>query len=521
MILSALALCLAQAVPQDDAYRSDFEARLDELRVRLKMPGLAVGVVRDGELWWSRGLGFADVENEIPVTAETPFHLASLTKTFASTVLMRLVQEGALDLDTPLCEFGVELESPGVITVRHVFSHTSEGTPGESYSYSGNRFGSLDRVLEEITTVPFEQVVDELVLTPLELNQTGPQTRALQPALAQGYQLDASGTIVRGTYPTFFGMSAGLVSSISDLARFYSAVADNELLDPATQELAFTPTRSTLGHELPYGLGWFTEEYLGTRVLWHYGWWNCISSLVVIVPERELTFLALANSDHLSRSFGPAGGHGSLLGSPFALAFFREFVHADPEAPWPDVDWSAAPDELRARFDSSASPTVRALLECELWARLSTCKTVGNSAEEERLLELYGAVTRLGALEELAGNAEIARIDRVGPNRDERFELTCRTDTSVRIVAVGELGADRWYDQGWIENAAGEVLWRMSTEASAHAGGASSNRVCTGRADLPAGTYRLRYETDGGHDHARWKRRPPDGLFWGIALFEE
>jgi hypothetical protein len=94
-------------------------------------------------------------------------------------------------------------------------------------------------------------------------------------------------------------------------------------------------------------------------------------------------------------------------------------------------------------------------------------------------------------------------------------------DSSVRIVAVGELGAEAWSDHGWIENKDGEVVWRMSAESSTHAGGGSSNRACAGRADLAAGTYRLRYKTDGGHDYEGWGQRPPDGLFWGIALFEE
>lgn len=523
-MLGVLALCLLPAISQDGSQGGEelraFEARLDALRVRLQIPGLALGLVRDGELQWFRGLGFADLENEVAITADTPFHLASLTKTFASAVLMRLVEEEAIELDAPLADYGVNLQGAGVITVRHVFSHTSEGPPGQYYSYSGNRFGSLDGVLEAVTTVPFAQVLDELVLRPLELEQTGPQLGSYQPALATGYLLNEEGQVVRGTYPTFLGVSAGLVSSVNDLARFYTAVLDHELLAPETQALAFAPTRSTLGHELPYGLGWFSEEYLGKRVLWHYGWWDCISSLVVVVPEDELVFLALANTDHLSRSFDLGVGHGSLVGSPFALAFFRELVWAGEEA-WPEVDWTAAPADVRGRIESVRDLKLRRLLMDELWSNASTYRTVGQQHEVGRLLAVYGDVTRLDALAELEGQEVLAQIDGVGPNADESTELSCAKGRTVHVVAVGEERGAALLDHGWIENDAGDVVWEMTTERAEHAGGSLGNRVCTGSLDLAPGTYRLRYRTDGGHDAARWAGRPPDGLFWGIAVFAE
>jgi CubicO group peptidase (beta-lactamase class C family) len=521
MLLSTIALCLAPNVPHTTDRFDAFEAKLEALRTRLEMPGLALGIIRNGELWWSSGLGFADVENGIPVTSDTPFHLASLTKTFASTVLMSLVQEGALELDTPVSEFGLELDSPGVITVRHLFSHTSEGTPGESYSYNGGRFAELDRVLEHRLSMPIGEVLEEFVIAPLQLNSTGPHTRDLPVRLAQGYERSESGEMVRGDYPDYYGVSAGLVSSISDLARYYGAVSRYTLLEPETQALAFTPTKSTLGHDLPYGLGWFSEEYLGQRVLWHYGHWTCISSLVVTVPASGLTFLALANSDHLSRNFQLGEGSGSLLGSPFALAFLRELVYGDTKHAWPDIDWSAASKELRAHFDGCESSELRALLEAELWATVACYRTARNEREVARLVELYGEVTQLEELFQQRERNAVARIERVGTSREEVVEFSSSADAAYRVVAVGEGSASQWFDHGWIQNAAGEVVWRMSAEDSAHAGGSDTNRVCTGRVQLPAGSYRLRYKSDHAHDYQNWTRRPPRGLFWGIALFED
>src|SRR6185295_10621248 len=104
----------------------------------------------------------------------TAYHLASLTKTFASTILMQLVQEGKINLDDPVSKYGITLESNGVIKVRHLFSHTSEGNPGEQYSYNGNRFAELDKVIEKATGKSFAELLIANILDPLDMNETAP-----------------------------------------------------------------------------------------------------------------------------------------------------------------------------------------------------------------------------------------------------------------------------------------------------------------------------------------------------------
>jgi len=74
---------------------ASFEVELEVLRQELKIPGLSAAVVKDGQLVWARGLGFADVENRIPATPETPYYLASVTKPFAALVVMQLVQSAS------------------------------------------------------------------------------------------------------------------------------------------------------------------------------------------------------------------------------------------------------------------------------------------------------------------------------------------------------------------------------------------------------------------------------------------
>ena len=323
---------------------SRLEAGLLQMHEDLRLAGMASCILRGRELWWFRGYGFADLAEKTPVTHDTPFHLASLTKTFASTLLMQLVEQGKLDLDTPAATFGIDLKGRGTITVRHLFSHTSRGKPGKRYRYDGSRFGQLDLVLKQITGRSFKDNLDEIVIRPLGLKNTGQMGDALETKLASPYKLNDADDLVCGAYPTYFGVSAGLVASVSDYAKYITALMENRFLRRQTQAIAFAPTKSTKGHVLPYGLGWFVETIEGTKVIWHYGYWDSTSTLVLIVPEYELTFLAFANSDALSRGFNL--DRGRIVRSPAGSIFLETF--------FPDTKRfrtaSAIPDAIRKFF---------------------------------------------------------------------------------------------------------------------------------------------------------------------------
>src|SRR5678815_132798 len=92
------------------------ETQLESLRQELKIPAYSAAIVKNQKVIWAKGFGYADVENKIPATEHTAYHLASLTKTFASTILMQLVQEGKIKLDDPVSKYGIMLESDGVIS---------------------------------------------------------------------------------------------------------------------------------------------------------------------------------------------------------------------------------------------------------------------------------------------------------------------------------------------------------------------------------------------------------------------
>src|ERR1044071_7064769 len=141
--------------------------------------------------------------------------------------------------------------------------------------------------------------------------------------MAQPYELDKSFNPVKGKYPTHVSASAGLMSSVLDMAKYDIAIDQHRFIKQETQQLAFTPAVSTKGETLPYGLGWFTQNYKGTRLIWHYGYWTCNSSLILKVPDRNITFTIMANTDNLSRPTDL--GAGDVTTSPVGLEFLKIF----------------------------------------------------------------------------------------------------------------------------------------------------------------------------------------------------
>ena len=658
------------SAPTEGARMTKLESSLESLRQDLKIPAMSAAVVKDQKVVWAKGFGYADLEKKIPANEHTPYHLASLTKTFASTVVMRLVQEGKVGLDDPVSKYGINLESEGVIRVKHLLSHTSEGNPGEHYSYNGNRFGELDKVVQRAAGKSFGEILIDDILDPLGMSESAPNVApaahtkspgagdpraetevreavadliagynngnveqierrlaaqrngfqgeggplrdivdleelrgafksgvrlrfemrdlevavygdtalatglfggtvsrpngnsrpdgpwrasfiwnrqdgvwrlvhthlsppnaplvndawrqrfdTVQKTLAQAYGLDDKFNPVRIKYPTHFSTSAGLMASVLDMAKYDIAVDQHRFLTKETQQLAFTPFTSTKGEALPYGLGWFTQDYKGTRLIWHYGYWTGNSSLILKVPERNLTFIAMANTDNLSRPTDL--GAGDVLSSPVGMAFLETFIFPDKfGAPPPDINWQATPEALTAQLRGLAQTPFADVYKKELQTRTRVMTSVGRRDDARRLMRVYGELYLKPLPSELSAKTPVARIYEVADDADKTAEFTLTSATSVRVFAQGEGTGGQMFDYGWIEDAAtGKSVWEMKAAETVHAGGAEKNRKVDAALSLPAGKYRLHYKTDDSHSFDNWNATPPEINFWGIALY--
>jgi CubicO group peptidase (beta-lactamase class C family) len=343
------------------------ETQLEDLRNLLMIPGMSAAVVKDQKLVWARGFGFADLEKRIPATENTPYRIASLTKTFASTLLLRLVEQGKISLDDPMSKYSADFKDDSV-KVRHILSHTSEGTPGAKYKYNGDRFAYLDAVIEKATGKTFRELLTENVLTKLKMSDSVPGQDVLEQPnkvkdslaakgmrryenvlarLAKPYNLFGDSQIILSPYPIKrITTAADLISTVVDLAKYDVAIDRHLFIKKETQEMAWTPTVSNDDQALPYGLGWFTQNYQGVKFVWHNGQWSTFSALLLKVPEKNTTFILLANSGALSTPFG-MGTSGDVTKSPFALTFLRMFVFEDSlRRALPDPNWKSEPEKM-------------------------------------------------------------------------------------------------------------------------------------------------------------------------------
>jgi hypothetical protein len=146
---------------------------------------------------------------------------------------------------------------------------------------------------------------------------------------------------------------------------------------------------------------------------------------------------------------------------------------------------------------------------------------------EERYwgISLFPASGRLnpadvGPFERPTGGTLIAQLTGMGDDEDARRAFQLSGQTRLRVYAVGEGSGDNMYDYGWIEDARGRIVWQMHYDETEPAGGADKNRAFDGVVTLPAGSYVLRYRSDGSHSHADWNDAPPDDPeAWGISVF--
>lgn len=333
---------------QDSTSRlARFEKQLDELRGLLEIPGLSAVIVKDQKVLWAKGFGFADLEKHTPATPDTLFHVASLTKTFAATLIMQLVEERKLDLNEPMSHYSEDFKDDSV-RIKHLLSHTSEGTPGERYQYSGNRYDYLTAVIEKKTGKSFRELMVKTFMDPLQMSESVPGHDVVDDAnkwseslgrdrldryqtnlakLAQPYTLYGS-EIIRAPYPPKgISAAAGFLSTVIDMAKYDAAIDQHTFLRKETQDISWTPFVSNAGQPLPHGLGWFAENFHGLKLIWHYGHWGTgFSATYLKVPDKNLSLILLANSEALSDPFYRTGG---IETNAMACAFLRLFVFED------------------------------------------------------------------------------------------------------------------------------------------------------------------------------------------------
>lgn len=181
-------------------FKVDFERLVNQN----KLPGVAAGIIKNQKLIWAQGIGYADIENKVPTSPTTLYRLASTSKPFAAVLIMQLVEQGKLSLDTPMATFRVPSRySQKPILVRHVLSHTSEGTPGQAYRYSGDAYSDLTLVIEETVKESYPNILKMNIFDPTGMDRTLPGLLANTSQLSGPYRL-YQGNVMTSPYATLF-----------------------------------------------------------------------------------------------------------------------------------------------------------------------------------------------------------------------------------------------------------------------------------------------------------------------------
>jgi CubicO group peptidase (beta-lactamase class C family) len=312
--------------------KAKFSEELSALKEYFQIPGLSVLVGKGDQIIYEDYMGLADMDLQVPMDSVTTFQMASLTKMFSAIIIMQLVDEGKLSLNEPLRKYSENSNIGDSIKIKHALSHTSQGIPGRHFYYNNNRFMLLGNVIEKASGKDFRTNIYERIINPLKLENTYLLQDSLQIVVekrkvAQPYFLGGEpqgGYMAKEVNPGFidygFSTAAGISSTVRDLFKLSRALDRNMLITEASKDKMFNP----FGPGLPYGLGAFTQEFMGEKLVWGYGQYDCYSSLFLKVPKQDLTFIIAANNNLMS---DPARLIvGDVTYSLFALSFLKNFV---------------------------------------------------------------------------------------------------------------------------------------------------------------------------------------------------
>ena len=323
--------------PGDRAFETLAELVTAKMR-EYHVPGVALGVVRGGRTD-VRAFGVTSVEDGLPITADTIFPLASISKTVTATSMMRLVEQGRVNLGAPvrryLPDFRVEDEAASRdVTIWHLLTHTSgwEGQlgavergdetltrfvaglstnmqlapPGAAWSYNNAGFGVAGRVIEVVTGTPIGEAFNDLTFKPLGLSLAFTRVGDIVThRFALGHRVSAEGiaTVVR---PFALGSTVpagGVAMSMGDLltyARFHlgdgTSATGARVLARATLEAMRTPQLRKQAMDDDMGIGWHLRTVGNLRTAAHGGTFAGHILLLELVPEKNFAIAMLTNA---------------------------------------------------------------------------------------------------------------------------------------------------------------------------------------------------------------------------------
>ena len=321
MVLAVAVLQARQDDPIDAIVTKEMAAQ--------RIPGVAVAVIRRGEVIKAQGYGLANIEHNVPVTDETIFQSGSLGKQFTAAAVMLLIEDGKLALSDTLAGFYPDgPASWRSITVRHLLTHTSgipdytggrvdyrrdyseddlarlayemplDFTPGDQWKYSNTGYVLLGAIVRKAAGAFYGDLLRDRLFRPLGMTTARVISEAdLVPHRAAGYRL-GGGVLLNQEWvaPQLNTTADGsLYLSLRDLVAWDRGLRDGAILKPESWRTVFEPVRLNSGRRHPYGFGWDVERFGGQEVHRHGGAWQGFKTYLARYLGDDLTVIALAN----------------------------------------------------------------------------------------------------------------------------------------------------------------------------------------------------------------------------------
>src|SRR5215207_9006553 len=320
---------------KDPKFKKIAQKIISEMK-RLQVPGVAIGIWHKRKEY-SAGFGVTSVEHPLPVTADTLFQTGSISKTFTGTMIMKLVEDGKVNLDAPVKKYIQDFKVQDKVvtekvTVRHLLTHMG-GWVGDYFNDFGNREDALDkmvkdiarmpqiqplgtiwsynntgfnvasRIIEIVTKKPYEQAAQEMLFDPLGLKMSFfyPSDILITHRFAVGHQTVKEKVLV--ARPWAIGRAGngvgGVVSTVRDLlkyARFHMSNGAKKVISGKSLR-AMRVQQVDAGPRGGMGITWFIRKIGDITFYAHGGATNGQQAYLFFIPDEDFALAILTNSD--------------------------------------------------------------------------------------------------------------------------------------------------------------------------------------------------------------------------------
>ncbi len=291
----------------------------------------AVMVAKNGHIIFEKYKGFNPLKSKDSITAHTPFHIASVSKTFTAMTVLKLQEEGKLNIEDSLQKYFPNFNYEGV-TIKTLLNHRSGlpnylyfmeklwtdksrfitnkdildylinykssleniGTPDKKFSYCNTNYALLALVIEKVTGTSYPEYLKQTIFSPLKMEDSFVYTPADSLRITPNY--DYRGTEIPLNYLDNVYGDKNIYSTVKDLFKWDQLLGSNQFLNAASLALAYTPYSNEHPGIKNYGLGWRMDIFPnGKKMIFHNGWWHGNNASFIRLLDEDVSIIVLNN----------------------------------------------------------------------------------------------------------------------------------------------------------------------------------------------------------------------------------